>query len=394
MTRAGRAAVVAATAVVFGLGVFGLVAQLVEAPQDGQTRVAQFLYLLEPVVTSVLGGYLVVVRPRHPAGWLTGLIAVTAAVDSLSKATLAASPGAVPLLARRWASWLDNWVWVLLFGSICLLMLTFPTGRLPGRRWRPAVASTVAAVAVEGVLCALVGRNPDHPGVPALVTGVVPEAATGVGLLAVLGAFAAAVASLVVRRRAYRRTGDATGLAQLRWLLWAGAVVLVSLLAGALVDRAQPHGGPVAAVADVVSQLAFYGFPVAMVVAVTRHGLFEIDRVVSRTVSYLVVTGLLIGLYVGLIAGLSALLPTDVNSLVVAAATLAVAALFVPVRRAVQQRVDRRFNRSRFDRAAVVERFAESLRRDVTHGSDGADLLAVVQRALEPQHAGLWLVRP
>ena len=131
----------------------------------------------------------------------------------------------------------------------------------------------------------------------------------------------------------------------------------------------------------------------SIAIAITRHGLFEIDRIVSRTVSYVVISGLLLGLYIGIVAGFSALLPGHLNSVAVVAATLAVSAVFIPVRRAVQRRVDRRFNRSRYDRSQLVERFADQLRRDPTHGSDGADLLAVVQQSLQPVHAGLWLVR-
>ncbi|WP_375492395.1 hypothetical protein [uncultured Jatrophihabitans sp.] len=389
MSRTARTAVIALTASLFAAGVFGLVAQLVEPPDANQTRAAQFLYLLNPIITAVLSCYLVVVRPRHPAGWLTMLISFAATIDSLAKAAIDARPGAVGVLAREWAVWLDNWVWVLLFAGICFLILTYPTGRLVGRRWRGVAIYTVVAVVAEVFLCAVSKANSDYKGVLPVVQGFVPESVANVGFVAVFAALVAALASLIVRRRAYRRTGDVTGIAQLRWLVWAAGIVVVSLVVSAAVDGLVGSKSSAAAIVDFVNQVGFYGFPLAIVVAITRHGLFEIDKVISRTVSYLVITGLLLGTYIGIIAAFSSFLPN--NPLVVAGATLTVAALFVPVRRNVQTRVDRRFNRSKYNRALLVERFAEGLRRDVTHGSDGDDLLTAVGSALQPTHAGLWL---
>ncbi len=393
MTRTGRVITAAVCALIFVAAVFGLVIQMLAPPDGGQTRIAQVLYLLNPVVTSVLGGYLAVQRPRHPVGWLTITIALAATVDSLSKGTLilkVGPPGQGGL--RSWAGWLDNWTWTLMFGSIAFVLLLFPTGHLLSRRWRPIAYAMVALVGVEMAVCTLAGKNTDYPAVQALVPGVVPSSLAGAVFPVLLLCLVAGATSLLIRRRRFRLEGDATGMAQVRWLFWAASIVVVVLIIGAIVDRAAPNGSPLSAATDILSQIVFYGFPAAIVVAITRHGLFEIDRIVSRTVSYAVITGVLLGAYIGIIAGLSGLLPTDVNSLVVAAATLAVAALFVPVRRTVQANVDRRFNRQRHNRALLVEGYVEQLRRDVTHGSDGADLLAVVHRALEPTHAGLWLV--
>jgi hypothetical protein len=245
---------------------------------------------------------------------------------------------------------------------------------------------------VELLICMFAGANTDYPTVHALVPGVVPASLAVAVFPVLLLCLVAGATSLLVRRRRFRLEGNATGMAQVRWLFWAASIVVVVLIIGAIVDRAAPHASLLGAATDILSQIVFYGFPAAIVVAITRHGLFEIDRLVSRTVSYGLVTGLLLGAYIGIIAGLSGFLPTNVNSLVVAAATLAVAALFVPVRRTVQTNVDRRFNRQRHNRALLLEGYVEQLRRDVTHGTDGADLLAVVERALEPTHAGLWLV--
>ena len=392
MTRRGRTLTVLLCAVVFAAAVFGLVIQMFAPPDGGQTRVAQVLYLLNPVITSVLGGYLAVQRPRHPAGWLVIVIALDSSVDSLSKGALILKVGPTRGGVRSWAGWLDNWIWSLLFGAIAFLLLTFPTGRLISRRWRPVAYGMAALVGLEMLVCMLAGRNTDYPAVHALVPGLLPSSLAGAVFPGLLLCMVAGATSLVIRRRRYRREGNATGMAQVRWLFWATSIVVVILIIGAITDRVAVRGSLLSDTSDILSQVAFYGFPAALVVAISRHGLFEIDRVVSRTVSYLVITGLLLGAYIGIIAGLSAFLPTDVNSLVVAAATLVVAALFVPLRRAVQHRVDRRFNRQRHDRAMIVEHFAEQLRHDVTHGSDGADLLAVVHHTLEPTHAGLWLV--
>ncbi|WP_375492397.1 hypothetical protein [uncultured Jatrophihabitans sp.] len=376
---------------VLGIAVLGLVVQMFAPTTDHQTRVAQVLYLLSPVVAAMLGGYLTVVRPQHAVGWFVMVVASAGAVDSVARGAIVLDVGSRDGL-RSWAAWLDNWTWVFLFGGVAFLILYFPTGRLPSARWRGVAVAMTVVVVGEAVACALVHKTVNYPKLHTIApAGLMTEYAAGLGFAGLLIAITIALASLWLRRRVLRREGDLVGLAQIRWLLWAAANVVLVLLVGTGVDRLTKPTDLLEQVWDVLSQLVFFGIPFAIGIAISRHGLFEIDRVVSRTVSYLVVTGVLLGMYVGIIAAFSSFLPN--NPLVVAGATLTVAALFVPVRRSVQTRVDRRFNRSKYNRALLVERFAEQLRGDVTHGSDGDNLLTVVGTALQPTHAGLWLAQ-
>ena len=175
----------------------------------------------------------------------------------------------------------------------------------------------------------------------------------GAGLIAATGL--AAVASLAFR---YRRAGTAER-AQLKWLVYAGAVIVVAVLAGC---RRGDHGpGSSSNLQNAISTGAIALVPVAIGIAVMRYRLYDIDRVISRTVAYAIVTGLLAGVYAGLV-----LLATQVLRLhapvAVAAATLAAAALFTPVRWRVQRVVDRRFNRVRYDGDRMVEQFAAGLK--------------------------------
>lgn len=138
-----------------------------------------------------------------------------------------------------------------------------------------------------------------------------------------------------------------------------------------------------------IGLLAVAPVAVAIAIAVLRYRLYEIDRVVSRTVTYALVLMVLAAVYVGIVAGLTALVPRDLGQVGVAAATLAVSILAVPLTRRVRRLVDHRFNRRRYDADLLVTRYAERLRHPIDHDAAGQDLLAVVQRTLEPTHSSV-----
>jgi hypothetical protein len=200
----------------------------------------------------------------------------------------------------------------------------------------------------------------------------------GGGLIAATGL--AAVASLAFR---YRRAGIAER-AQLKWLVYAAAVIVVAELAAAPIKSTNLQ--------NAISSGAIVLVPLAIGVAVLRYRLYDIDRIISRTVAYTIVTGLLIAIYAGLV-----LLATEVlgihSAVAVAAATLAAAALFNPVRRRVQHRVDRRFNRARYDADETVAAFATRLKDAVDLDTVRTDLATVVQTALEPAQVWVWTSR-
>ena len=196
----------------------------------------------------------------------------------------------------------------------------------------------------------------------------------------------AAIASLAFR---YRRAGTAER-AQLKWLLYAGAVIVVALVATIPIERIMGPNDTANNLENAMSSGAVALVAVAIGIALLRYRLYDIDRVISRTLAYAIVTGLLVGVYAGLV-----LLTTQVFGLrtpvAVAAATLAAAALFNPVRRRVQKAVDRRFNRARYDADRTVAAFAAHLKDAVDLDSVQADLAGVVHQALEPAHVSVWI---
>jgi hypothetical protein len=328
---------------------------------------------------ATVGALLAWKRQANPIGWLlsaTGLVTSIA----VSGEVLAHYPATVTL-----ADWLGC-LYLLGFGLCVFVVLVFPTGHLPSRRWRPVAWAAGAGEAGWLLGCAFAPtiftfsptmRNPI--GVPEPAGRIFTlMALAGAGLVAATGF--AAVLSLVFR---YLRAG-ATERAQLKWLLYAAAVIVVALLVSVPVASSDLQ--------NAISSGAVALVPVAIGIAVMRYRLYDIDRVISRTVAYAVVTGLLVGIYAGLV-----LLATEVLRLhtpvAVAGATLAAAALFSPVRRRVQRAVDRRFNRVRYDGDRMVEAFAARLKDAVDLETVSADLTRVVNQALEPAYVSVWLNR-
>jgi hypothetical protein len=338
---------------------------------------------------ATVGAFLAWKRPRNPIGWL------------LSGTGLAYAVGAFGLLLLHFrqtlglSNWL-GWTWFAGIALVVFVVLVFPTGTLPSRRWRP-----VAWAAGAGLACwvlgnafapTLISNSPDRN--PIGVHGPAGQLFTVLGqgggaLIAVTGL--AAIVSLLFR---YRRAGT-TERAQLKWLVYACALIVATLLAATLAEKIM---GPTTASTNLQNGLlsgAIALVPVAIGVAVLRYRLYDIDRIISRTVAYAIVTGLLIGVYAGLV-----LLATQVlgihSAVAVAAATLIAAALFNPVRRRVQHRVDRRFNRARYDAETTVAAFAARLKDAVDLDTVRADLAIVVQKALEPAHVTVWTgeIRP
>jgi hypothetical protein len=179
---------------------------------------------------------------------------------------------------------------------------------------------------------------------------------------------------------------------QLKWLASGATVTIVSLVLGAAFGTT----GTTTVFREWVDNLLWFGLaalPVSMGVAILRYRLYEIDKIISRTLAYTIVTGLLIGAYAGLVL-LSIHVLALSSSVAVAASTLAAAAAFSPLRRRVQRAVDRRFNRARYDADTTVAAFAARLKDELDLDSAGADLAAVVQKTLEPAHLSLWMREP
>jgi hypothetical protein len=274
--------------------------------------------------------------------------------------------------------------------------LLFPDGRLPSRRWRWLLAAYAAISAVYVMAAAVVAGGVIARHRIQVNTGgslVAIDRPTGwfaVTTQVISIAFVACWVLFVLRQVLSWRRADGERRQQLKWLMSGAAVCLAGGSLIVLGSALDPHASPaVAQVSSSLGTVAVIGLPIGVGVGILKYRLYDIDRIISRTLAYAIVTGVLIGVYAGLV-----LLATQVVSITtpvaVAASTLAAAALFSPLRRRVQRAVDRRFNRARYDADKTVAAFAARLTGAVDLDAVRADLLGVVQRSLEPAHASVW----
>jgi hypothetical protein len=342
-------------------------------------------FMAVPVVGFVLASR----RPGNRVGWIflgVGLVVGLAFFcDRYGRGGLVAAPGSLP--GARAAAWLVNWVSAIPIAGLAFVLLLFPTGRLRSRRWRPAawfVAAvfTLYAAALVARACR-VWANP----FATLSAGWYPgsHAAVFILLPAALLTGAAAVAVRFARSSGEERL-------QLKWFVAAALLVVTVAIPFVLVPQIALRPAVESAALSalkVMFCLALVCLYAAIALAVLKYRLYDIDRVISRTLAYAIVTGVLAGVYAGLV-----LLATQVlrvhTPVAVAVATLAAAALFSPVRRRVQRRVDRRFNRARYDADQTVAVFAAHLKDAVDLDSACEDLARIVQTALEPAHVSVW----
>jgi hypothetical protein len=351
-----------------------------------------FVAVLGYLTATTVGALVASRRPRHPVGWLLLGFALSMTASGVIAAYVAyglvARPGALPAahaVARYYPATGPATLALLSF----VLLLT-PTGSLPSARWRWwAVITAATPVALVLVVPLAPGRlDPrllvaSSPFSDRALGGVV-LAATRVALVVTALAVAVAAGSLVLR---FRRA-QGVERQQLRWVA-LGAALMV--LAVPVVLVAVALGIPI--LVDWVAAVWAVVLPVAVGAAILRYRLYDLDRIVSRTLAYGLLTLLLGGGYALVVLGLGQLLGQE-SPLVVAAATLAVAALFQPARRRVQAVVDRRFNRRRHDTARIIEGFGTRLRDQVDLDTLTADLLAVVDQTMQPTQTSLWLRPP
>jgi hypothetical protein len=344
---------------------------------------------------AVVGWVLAWRRPANPVGWIMlGGAFFFALSEDAGYYTVAdyglrhgdLPLGGVALFAQP--GWAPG---IVLVG---LLILVFPDGRLPSSRWRWLMwaCAAVAALWIAGTVVITAGALVDHRtqvdsgGDLLLLRGSDPAAGWWNVVQLVFFPLLAAcwLASLAAQAVSYRRSSGERRQ-QLKWLLAGTAVVLVGAPASILLSLVRSPSW-----VGILVLVGFVALPVSIGVAVLKYRLFDIDRIISRTLAYAIVTGLLVGLYAGLV-----LLATQVlqvhSTVAVAAATLAAAALFNPVRRRVQRRVDRRFNRAQYDADQMVAVFAARLKDTVDLDSVRDDLASVASQALEPAHVSVWI---
>jgi hypothetical protein len=356
------------------------------------------------VIAAVIGipcaavGMVVTRRQReNPLGWLFLVIGVCL--------FLSTAGGDYAVLAYRLGHRLPfgpvalvlDGIWGPSLVLFTVAILLFPDGRLPSRFWRGALrvygvwfAAMLAATgaAIAGALAAHPVRVDDNGGLAA-----VDQPAgwfNAVQGLLVLVLLVLSLAFIARQALSWRRAAGERRQ-QLKWLASGATVSIICLFLAASSGSGSAANGPT--LRGVLSSLAWMGvaaLPVSIGVAILKYRLYEIDRIISRTLAYAIVTGLLVGVYAGLV-----LLATQVfrfhSTVAVAASTLAAAALFNPLRHRVQQAVDRRFNRARYDADRTVIQFADGLKDTVDLDSVRDDLAAVAYQALAPAHVSVWI---
>jgi hypothetical protein len=385
------------------------------------------LALLSTVTFQVLGVLIVAHQPRNRIGWIFCVIGLLYGVwlftSQYAIYAMITEPGSLPGAAL--AAWLSSWSWAppsWLVGTLCLLLL--PDGHLPSRRWRPipwlaatGLALFLGALSVTpwegraniatptqvkasatGLLAVI------HPLV-SFAVAVTPSKVQGgvtypidnplrlggadaalatiatVGATLILASFVASVLAPVVRFRHARG-------AQRQQLKWIAYAVVLAALIHLLANSLLPH------LVQLVQSVELSVFAIAVAVAVLRHHMYDIDLVINRTLVYGLLTALLGGVYAGAVLVLGQLfggVGRDPPSWAVAGATLAVAALFQPARRRIQQVVDRRFNRRKYNAAKTIEAFSSRLRDQVDLGTLSSELLTVVDQTMQPTRVVLWL---
>jgi hypothetical protein len=362
--------------------------QINNTPQAFPDLLNDLTYLLIGVALIVVGVFLTIERGENLISWITlgaglslSLVAFIEQYAILSVTSATPWPATLPML------WLSQWTWMLPYVSLILLLLFYPTGRLLSPRWRWVLVisalsfGTLAAIAAFGATLD-VGEPANSFIIPNPI-GFLPTStkSTFIYFTAVM-LIIPAVALLALGLR-YRRAGGVER-EQMKWLLFAGALFIMTI---ALEFLSVPWSG-------VISNLVSLGIPLAIAIAILRYRLFDIDVIIRRTTSYTVITGLLALVYFGSIVAFQSLfgrLIDDESTVAVVLSTLLIAALFLPVRRRVQDLIDRRFNRTRYDAEKTLERFAATARDETDLDALTAELLRVIQETMQPEHVSIWL---
>jgi hypothetical protein len=332
-------------------------------------------------------------RPRHPVGWLLLGLGLSLVLHDLTfsytRYGLVARPGALP--GAGYLAGLNNGLFLCWISCAAFVLLLTPTGKLPSHRWRwwARIAAAAPAAWLLGSVVDPAPLRPEYPdignplGIPAI--GGLLAAVAGLAAIVVLISLVAGAGSLVLRFRRARGIERQ----QLRWLAW-GATLASAALVAAIVALVLDDSFNLLNVALGVCAAVL---PLATGAAILRYRLYDLDRIISRTVAYGLLT-LLLGLgYAAVVLALGRLLPDD-STLAVAAATLAAAGAFQPARVRIQRLVDRRFNRRRYDAARTIQAFSARLRDELDLDSLTGELLSVVDQTMQPTRASLWLRPP
>jgi len=353
-----------------------------------------FLVFILPIALSftIVGAFLAMRRPENPVGWLMlafgGVASLNGASNQYFTYGAITHPGSLP--GTDFVISLAVHTWHPGFALFILAFFLFPDGTLPSPRWRIPAAAT-ALLGTVGVVFGMLefefqrtwdpiaGRAMDPLFGGTLRT--IGDVVFGFCVLALVAMFAVSAVGLVVRLRRTRGVERE----QIKWVVSAIVLTVVALVSSLFVFGNGTLGA-----------LMLPSIPISMAVAVLRYRLFDIDRLIRRTLVYATVTAVLTGIYSVIVVGVGTVFETEnsTSPALVAAATLVLATLFRPLRNRLQTIVDRHFNRRRFDATRTIETFAAQLRNEIDLDSLSATLVATVNETIEPAQASLWLRSP
>jgi hypothetical protein len=390
--RAGAALIVLAVTAMMGFSFLSLVMPGTELIPDRPSLLDFVSVSLIVFAFPLVGAAIVTRRSGNPIGWLflgTGF-AMASGTFTTEYADRVVSAG-TPLPAADLAAWVNSWSWgigPMVF--IPLAIVLFPDGGFPSRRWRTALLAVLSLpfLAIAGVAFAggaIIGWERYFQN-PFALPGTAGDIARWLGEPGPLSfaAFTAPPVLAVVATAVRMRRSRGAERQQLKWLIYPVGIFVSALAVGIVTEQ------PLAWSTALVS---FAAVPVCAGIAILRYRLYDIDVVIRRTLVYGAVVAVLAVVYVALVLVLQVALSavTGGETLPVALSTLAIAALFGPVRARVRQLVDRRFYRSRYDAQRTLETFAARLRDEVELEAVGDALVAVADRAVQPATAGVWI---
>jgi hypothetical protein len=353
----------------------------------------QIITIVGFIGAPVLGGLVASRRPENLYGWLWLGLGLSAALLQLAGSygayALVVEPGSLP--APRTVSQVLGIAWGIGIILLPFLLLLFPTGRLPSRRWRPVVWAVLVAGAVLLIIgLFLPGESIGAFENPLGVGGAVGEALlfiSGAVVFTIFGAIILAALSLVLR---YRRAGGIERQ-QIKWFAYAAVLFGGSFIFGGFL------GWDLPGIWDALFEtVTFVGLYVAVGIAILRYRLYDIDVIINRTLVYGTLTALLATVYLGGVATTQAVFRTltgqeEQPQLAIVVSTLVIAALFNPLRRRIQSFIDRRFYRRKYDARKTLEAFSTKLRDETDLEALNNELVSVVRETMQPAHVSVWL---
>jgi hypothetical protein len=376
--------------------VFRTLYPLPEAATRGADLAVSILFIATfPTVGALIASR----RPENPIGWVFCAMSLVTTIAVLlghyAEYSLVVERGAFP--RAQTAAWAENWIWPVALSPVGFFLLLFPDGHPPSRRWRLVAWLLAAALAGWFVSQAFVPgplvnagyesvRNPY--GVEAL--GDVLKVLGSVSGFLLLGSVLASAISLLIR---FRRSGG-DERRQLEWVAYAGALVMLVLVIQLGVETSAPQNEALVEVFNLILTVSLCCVPVSAAIAIFKYRLYDIDILINRTLVYGALTASLALVYFGGVVSLQYALRNltgQESQLAVVASTLAIAALFVPLRRRAQGFVDRRFYRKKYDAVKTLEEFSYKLREETDLDALNDDLVGVVRETMQPAYVSLWL---